>query len=103
MILLIVRTHQECQHHVYFIKPVPNPKDIYQIQTDIYAIIPTSQHNQVTMAICSSNDDIKRNDDYQEVNSINDFLKALDDPDRFNKHLAYKVKNNSHLQKIRHR
>lgn len=103
MILLIVRTHQECQHHIYFIKPVPNPKNIQQVQTDIFASIPTNQHNQVVMAICSSNDNIKRNDDYQEVNSINDLVKALDDPDRFNQNLAYRVKNNSHLQKIRHR
>lgn len=102
MILLIVRTHQECQHHIYFIKPVPNPKNIQQVQTDISAAIPANQHNQVITAICSSNDDIKRNDDYQEVNSINDFVKALDDPDRFNQNLAYRVKNNSHLQKIRH-
>lgn len=103
MILLIVRTHLECHHHVYFVKPVPNPKDIHQVQTDISAAIPTNQHNQVVMAICSSNDDIKRNDDYQEVNNINDFVKALDDPDQFNQNLDYKVKNNSHLQKIRHR
>lgn len=103
MILLIVRTHLECKHHIYFVKPVPNPKDIHQVQAEISDAIPTRQRNQVIMAICSSNDDIKRNDDYQEVNSINDFVKALDDPDRFNQNLAYKVKNNSHLQKIRHR
>ena len=103
MILLIVRTHQECQHHIYFIKPVPNPKNIHQVQTDISAAIPTNQRNQVVMAIYSSNDDIKRNDDYQEVNSINDFVKALDDPDQFNQNLVYKIKNNSHLQKIHHR
>lgn len=102
MILLIVRTHQECKHHIYFIKPVPNPKDIHQVQAEISATIPDSQRNQVAMAICSSNDDIKRNDDYQEVNNINDLIKALDDPDQFNKTLAYKIKNNSHLQKIRH-
>ena len=102
MILLIVRTHQECQHHVYFIKPVPNPKDIHQVQTEIAATIPDRQRNQVVMAICSSNDNIKRNDNYQEVNSINNLVKALDDPDQFNKTLAYKIKNNSHLQKIRH-
>lgn len=102
MILLIVRTHQECQHHIYFIKPVPNPKDIHQVQTDISDKIPDSQRNQVVMAICSSNDDIKRNDDYQEVNSMNDLIKALNDPDQFNQNLAYKIKNNSHLQKIRH-
>lgn len=65
--------------------------------------IPTNQRNQVVMAIFSSNDDIKRNDDYQEVNSINDFVKELDDPEQFDKNLSYKVKNNSHLQKIRHR
>ena len=103
MILLIVRTHQECQHHIYFIKPVPNPKDIHQIQTDIFATIPDSQRNQVVMAICSSNDNIQCQHNYQEVNSIKDFVKELDDPDRFNQKLAYKVKNNSHLQKIRHR
>lgn len=103
MILLIVRTHQECQHHIYFIKPVPNPKDIHQVQAEISTAIPANQHNQVAMAICSSNDDIKRNDDYQEVNNINDLIKALDEPDQFNQNLTNKVKNNSHLQKIRHR
>lgn len=103
MILLIVRTHQECQHHIYFIKPVPNPKNIQQVQTNISAAIPTNQRNQVVMAICSSNDNIQCQHNYQKVNSINDFVKALDDPDRFNQKLAYKVKNNSHLQKIRHR
>ena len=103
MILLIVRTHQECQHHIYFIKPVPNPKDIHQVQTDISDEIPDSQRNQVVMAICSSNDNIQCQHDYQKVNSINDFVKELDDPDQFNKNLTYKVKNNSHLQKIRHR
>lgn len=103
MILLIVLTHQECKHHIYFIKPVPNPKDIHKVQAEISATIPDSQRNQVAMAICSSNDNIKRTDNYQKVNSINDLVKALDDPDQFNKNLAYKVKNNSHLQKIRHR
>ena len=102
MILLIVRTHQECKHHIYFIKPVPNLKDIHQVQAEISATIPDSQRNQVAMAICSSNDDIKRTNNYQKVNNINDLIKALDDPDQFNKTLAYKIKNNSHLQKIRH-
>lgn len=102
MILLIVRTHLECKHHIYFVKPVPNPKDVHQVQAEITATIPDSQRNQVAMAICSSNDDIKRNNDYQEVNSINDLVKALDGPDQFNKNLTNKVKTNSHLQKIRH-
>ena len=102
MILLIVRTHQECKHHIYFIKPVPNPKDIHQVQAEISATIPDSQRNQVAMAICSSNDDIQCQHNYQEVNSIKDFVKELDDPEQFDQNLSYKVKNNSHLQKIRH-
>lgn len=102
MILLIVRTHQECKHHIYFIKPVPNPKNIYQVQMKISDEIPTNQRNQVVMAICSSNDNIQCQHNYQEVNSIKDFVKELDDPEQFDQNLSYKVKNNSHLQKIRH-
>lgn len=64
--------------------------------------IPTNQRNQVVMAICSSNDNIQCQHNYQEVNSIKDFVKELDDPEQFDQNLSYKVKNNSHLQKIRH-
>lgn len=103
MILLVIRTRPECQHHIYFVKPVPNPKNIHQVQRDISTAIPANQRDQVITAICSSTDDIQRRHNYQEVFTINEFVKALDNPDQFNQDLDHKVKHNSHIQKIRHR
>lgn len=102
MILLILKTHSNCQKHVYFVNKIRDVKHFASIQKDLIKRIPNNQQRQINKAIGSDQDKINLPNDYHEVKSIDQFIKSLDDPNQFNKRLNTKIKYNSHLQKIRH-